>query len=109
MSAKPYPSPGRCTGCIPEDCRQSVIIGYSLPAADFLVKRLFYRSLPCNRNLRELELVDRKNDPARVNPLMEKYRPILGDNQNTVKLACDKKNIGEYTQLVKSRSKSDII
>lgn len=81
-----------------ETASRVVIIGYSLPAADFLVKRLFYRSLHCSRNLRELELVDRNNDPSRPNPLMEKYRSMLGDARNSVKIICDKKNIGEYTR-----------
>jgi len=75
--------------------RRIVIIGYSLPATDFMVKRLLYRALSQNRYLKEFELVDRKNSRS-SNPLMEKYRPILYGN-NSVRVICDKKNIREYT------------
>jgi len=79
-----------------KSARRVVIIGYSLPATDFMVKRLLYRALSHNKNLREFELVDRKNSGS-SNPLMEKYRPILYGNDN-VRVICDKKNIKEYTR-----------
>lgn len=93
-----------------------VVIGYSLPATDFLVKRLLYRSLPYNQNLREFELVDRKNSSP-SNPLLKKYRSLLSGPGNSVKVISDKRNIGEYSRfltgtnkkLVKTNSKSDNI
>ncbi|MFZ5647147.1 MAG: hypothetical protein ACOY30_05945 [Bacillota bacterium] len=77
-----------------QKARRIVVIGYSLPATDFLVKRLLYRSLSQNRCLLEFELVDRKNSRAK-NPLMEKYRRILFGPGN-VRLVSNKKNIREY-------------
>lgn len=99
-----------------KNAHRIVVIGYSLPATDFLVKRLLYRSLPYNQNLCEFELVDRNNfSPA--NPLLEKYHSILCRSGNSVKVICDKRNIGEYSRflagtnkkLVKTNSKSDNI
>ncbi|MHB8917836.1 MAG: hypothetical protein ACYC4H_07415 [Desulfocucumaceae bacterium] len=79
-----------------KNAERVVVIGYSLPAADFMVKRLLYQSLPFNRSLREFELVDRNNSSG-SNPLMSRYTAALPGKGRTVKLVCDKKNIREYS------------
>lgn len=79
-----------------ENAGRVVVIGYSLPAADFLVKRLLYRSLSRNRALDEFELVDRNNHRS-GSPLINKYRAIIRNCGNDVKFICDKKNIREFT------------
>ncbi|MFZ5650503.1 MAG: hypothetical protein ACOY4I_06580 [Bacillota bacterium] len=76
-----------------QKAKRIVVIGYSLPATDFLVKRLLYRSLSQNQRLLEFELVDRKNSGR--NPLMDKYRLILY-GQGNVRLVSNKKNLREY-------------
>lgn len=90
-----------------ESADRMVIIGYSLPAADFLVKRLLYRSLPFNRNLREFELVDRNNSP-RGNPLTEKYLPLLRRAASPVKVSCKMRNIGEYSDFLARSAKKAV-
>lgn len=87
-----------------EKARRLVVIGYSLPAADFLVKRLLYRSLSQNRALLEFELVDRKNSGQ--NPLIEKYRRIL--YRPDIRIVSDKKNIREYASALQNMSKKKL-
>lgn len=79
-----------------KNAERVVVIGYSLPAADFMVKRLFYQSLPFNRTLREFELVDR-NTSSGSNPLMSRYTAALPGKGRQATLVCDKKNIREYS------------
>lgn len=76
-----------------------VIIGYSLPATDFYVKRLFHQAASKNLKLKQVEIVDKQNA---VNPdlLLEKYVPIFDRGRNRVKVFARFCNIGEY---VKSR------
>lgn|GEM_PF-2284381 len=83
-----------------EEASRVVIIGYSLPATDFLVKRLFYRALPANRNLQEVELVDRNNRPGKETPLAKKYQSLLCGRGSRVRFIARRKNIGEYAQFL---------
>ncbi|MFZ5644279.1 MAG: hypothetical protein ACOY46_11875 [Bacillota bacterium] len=83
---------------------QIVIIGYSLPAADFMAKRLLYRSLSHNINLNKLEVVDRNNDGL-SSPLVKKYSNMLYNSKKPVKLVCEKKSLREYVQLSKTDAK----
>ncbi|MCL5057545.1 MAG: hypothetical protein M1130_06030 [Actinobacteria bacterium] len=78
-----------------KDAGRIVIIGYSLPAADFLVKRLLYRSVSINGNLRELEVVDRNNSES-SSPLIKKYKQLLYNSKKQIKLVYDKRNLSEY-------------
>lgn len=78
-----------------KDANRIVIIGYSLPATDFLVKRLLYRSVSINGNLRELEVVDRNNSES-SSPLIKKYKKLLYNSKRQIKLVYDKKNLREY-------------
>jgi hypothetical protein len=77
------------------EAHRIVIIGYSLPAADFLVKRLLYRSLSHNGHLRELELVDRNNGRS-ARALVKKYEQLLYNSPGSVRLLHNKRNIREY-------------
>ena len=72
-----------------------VIIGYSLPATDFLVKRLLYRSVSMNSKLRQLEVVDRNNSKS-SSPLIKKYKQLLYNSTKQVELVYDKRNLREY-------------
>jgi len=78
-----------------KEASRIVIIGYSLPATDFLVKRLLYRSFSMNSNLRQLEVVDRNNSKS-SSPLIKKYKKLLYNSTKQVSLVYDKRNLREY-------------
>lgn len=72
-----------------------VIIGYSLPTTDFLVKRLFHQTASRNQKLKSVEIVDELNK-TQPETLIKKYTPIFDRGRKKVSVYANFCNIGEY-------------